>query len=320
MNKLIKQILIVIFTVSLAACNITDKENPIPEFDTSTALSVIVNNGDIGLSIYRNKNYAITHEYWINNQQKTEEELKAILPNGSSYNNYVENNSYEKSVYRNNQGEIVDYKFARFYNNEFEGPFAYFKNEKREELHNLIGYGSIYGVDASSDKEVFAGFVGTKLFTGLQYQVVPTQVFYHKDSITTMLPLPSDYKFLNGVNAVHYANGNVYVSGAISYPMYWENNEVKKLHTNKGVVNQIFSKGNDIYAVGSYSYNPAQSEKSAACYWINGEFHKVEENAVANSIFVTDTDDIYVAGAIIDNEGNYEACYWVNGEKVIVGK
>ncbi len=318
MKKTFKLLALSLIIFSFASCLRKDRDEPIEEFRLSTAISIFTNNDKVGLVVYSNENYVMKNEFWIDGVEKTEQELQAMMPDGSSYHSFIDNNSFEKIVFRNNQSELIDYKFVRFYNLDYESPLYYYKDDTLQEI-DTVAYGAVYSVDAT-DEELFAGFFGMKIFTGYQMQLYPNKAFYLLNDKITILQLPKEVDTFAGISAVHKSGEDVYVAGIMGFPMYWKNGEVVKLSSQYGVVNKMATFGEDVYAVG-YAREKSEGEnKNSAYYWINKESHLLENNAVANSIFIDENGNIFIAGAKIKPNGDYQACYWKNGERVDIEK
>jgi len=111
----------------------------------------------------------------------------------------------------------------------------------------------------------------------------------------------------------------VYVSGIIidnaDNAVYWKNNQLfelqhksDKYQTSCG--NSVYVKDSNVYVVGSSTYFN-QYSVGLPVYWLNGIIHQLPGETTfgsANSVFVTDNNDVYIAG-----EASNRPVYWKNG-------
>lgn len=314
MNKT-TSILIILTAFLLAGCSKND-DFEMDNIKMSTVLSIMVKDGKAGMTTLVNDNYNVTTEYLIDNTKTDAQALQAFMPKGSFYRTTIDNYYLASTLYKNNEGTIVEYKFPRIYSFEPGNQFIYFKNGERFAMDTLaLGY--FHSVDAA-ENEVFAGFFGTReIYINGSY-LLPAKAFYREGTgKITVLPMPDKNLNFNGVSCVHRSGNNIYVGGLMDFPMYWKNKEIVQLNEKYGEVNQIFTVGNDVYAVGFYNKANSKTTGHTACYWKNGLLTELEDNAVGYSIFI-DGNDIYVGGAVGRFDAEYKACYWKNGKRVLL--
>ncbi len=306
---------ILILAVSFASCNMFDGPEQ-KDFKTTTALSIFVKDGKVGVSSLVNENYNIYTEYWIDSAKTDLAGLTALLPAGNYFRTSVDRNYWASTVYRKTNGEAITYKFLRSYSLYPDNQLVYYKGDERLQM-DTTALGAIHAIDAA-DAEVFTGFFGREKYYEAGSYLAPRVAFsWDGSGKITILPMPSNYFYFNGVSAVHKAGNDVYVAGKMDFPMYWKNKEVVRLHENYGEVNQIKVVGNDVYTVGFYNKKNSNSTNHTACYWINNTLVELEDSAIAYSIFIVGK-DVYVAGATGRYDGEYQACYWKNGKKVML--
>lgn len=309
--------LLLILPMIFIGCSKED-DLELDNFRMSTALSIFVNNGKVGMTSLVNENYNIFTEYWIDSTKTDAEGLKAFMPSGNSYRTSVDNYYLASTVYKKNDGTVVEYKFPRVYSLDPGNQLIYFKDGSRESM-DTTALGAIYSVDAS-DAEVFAGFFGIRRYYETGNYFSPNKAFYWDGADELVeLPMPANYFYFNGVSCIHKSGNDVYVGGSMDFPMYWKNKEMVRLSDKYGEVNQIKTVGNNVYAVGYYNKANSNSTGHTACYWKNGVITELEDNAIAYSIFI-DGNDIYVAGAVGRFDAEYKACYWKNGKRVMLPK
>lgn len=311
--RTISKTLILILAITFFSCK-TDQ--PDYDFKTTTALSIFVKDGKVGTSSLVNENYKIYTEYWIDSTKTDFEGLKALLPAGNYFRTSIDKNYWASTVYRKTNGEAVTYNFPRRYTSHPDNQLIYYKEDEKN-IMDTTALGAIHAVDAAGE-EVFTGFFGRETYSESGSYLEPRVPFtWDGNDKITVLPMPSNYFYFQGVSCIHKAGNDVYVAGKMDFPMYWKNKEVVRLHEEYGEVNQIKVVGNDVYAVGFYNKRNSSQGNHTACYWKNGTLVELEDAAIAYSIFI-DGNDVYVAGAKGRYDGEYKACYWKNGEKVML--
>lgn len=119
-------------------------------------------------------------------------------------------------------------------------------------------------------------------------------------------------------------NGDVYVVGRevdennITTAVYWKNGIKTQLSSSTSIANSIhINANNDVYISGNRGLVPV--------YWENGTeitlpFDSSLSEAATSSIYVTDTEDIYISGF---EKGptvswKWRAIYWKNGQRIIL--
>lgn len=286
-------------------------------FKMTTAISVFVNDGKVGVTTLKNENNYISTEYWIDSTKSTAAELQKLLPKGASYRTSIDNYYLATTVFRKMDSSLVEYKFLRQYSLEPASQLFYFKDGERISM-DTMALGAIQYVYAGKD-DVVAGFYARRDYFESGVVFVPAIPFYRDGKNKPVeLPMPSSTPFyFQGTSCIHKSGDNVYVGGIMNFPMYWKNTEVVKLSDKYGLVNQIQTQGNDVYAVGYYNKNNSRGTGHTACYWLNGKLIELEDNAIAYSIFLVGK-DVYVAGAVGKYDAEYKACYWKNGKRYML--
>lgn len=140
------------------------------------------------------------------------------------------------------------------------------------------------------------------------------QAAYWKNGIVTALSNgPGGGSHATGIAVL---NNDVYVVGYTNYAaVCWKNGVLIPLgNTDHGLsaANAIMIHGNDVYIAGN-STDPITNVQSAT-YWKNGVAVILENQTYSNAqgIAVTDQNDVYVSGVIVNNQ-NETATYWKNG-------
>lgn len=312
--KTLFKTLILILAITFVGCKMNEPEYE--NYKITTALSIFVNDGKVGISSLVNENYKIFTEYWIDSTKTDLAGLTDLLPPENYLRTSIDENYRASSVFRKANGEVVIYKFPRNYTLHPENQLIYYKGDEKFKM-DTTALGAIHAVDAAG-AEVFAGFFGREKYYEAGSYLAPRVAFsWDGADKLTILPMPNNYFYFDGVSAVHKSGNDVYVAGKMDFPMYWKNKEVVRLHENYGEVNQIKVVGNDVYAVGFYNKKNSNSTNHTACYWINDTLVELEDAAIAYSIFIVGK-DVYVAGAKGRYNDEYKACYWKNGKKVML--
>lgn len=314
-KTIFRTLFLIIACTLLYSCSMVDEPDQI-DFKSSTALSVFVKDGKVGISSLVNKNNNIFTEFWIDSTKSDIAGLTALLPAGNGFRTSINERYRASTVFKKTNGETVIYQFPRNYTLYPDNQLFYFKGSELMRMDTLA-LGAVHAVDAAQD-EFFAGFFGRQSFAEYGAYLSPKSAFYWDgaDKIT-VLPMPNNYFYFNGVSCIHKSGSDVYVAGKMDFPMYWKNSEMVRLNENYGEVNQIKVVGNDVYAVGFYNKKNSNSTNHTACYWKNGTLVELEDGAVAYSIFI-DGNDIYTAGAKGRFNAEYKACYWKNGKRVML--
>lgn len=313
MRTFFKSFILLSISMLIISCTMLDEPKQ-EQFRATTALSIFVNNGQVGISSLVNENGFISTEYWIGGTKTDAQKLTELLPNGNYFKTSV-NGSYRAStIFKNLNGETAIYQFPRNYNLHPDNQLYCLKGSEVIRMDTAT-FGAIHAVDASLE-EVFSGFFfeGKNNEYGTYLSPKSAFVWDGKDKITE-LPLPNtDFA---GLSCIHKSGEDIYVGGRTNFTMYWKNQEIVKLHDKYGVVNQIKTIGDKVYAAGFYNKNNYKNQNHTACYWIDDTLIELEDNAIAYSIFLIG-EDVYVAGACGKFETEYKACYWKNGEKVML--
>lgn len=314
MKKIIS-IFLLLPAIVLTSCMNND-DVYLDNFKLSTALSIFVKDGKVGITSLVNENNIVTTEYWIDSTKSSAAELKKLLPEGNSYRTSIDNYNLATTVYKKADGSLAEYKFLRHYSLDPADQLLYFKDGNREGM-DTTALGSIQSVDATNE-EVFAGFFGRREYFENSNTFVPYKPFYWdgKDNLV-LLPMPANYFYFQGVSCIHKSGEDVYVGGNMDFPMYWKNTQMVRLSDKYGEVNQIKTQGSDVYVVGFYNKKNSNSTGHTACYWINNELVELEDNAIAYSIFI-EGKDVYVAGAVGRYDVEYRACFWKNGKRYML--
>lgn len=316
MKKII-EVFTVLFCIAMVSCNVDAPD--VPNFKSTTGLSIVVNNGKVGVSSLVNENNVVHTEYWIDDAITDTIKFHALMGPGNYYRTSIDNRYLASSVFKNAENRMVTYKFNRYYSLNQNAQLFYYKNDKLHKM-DTIALGAISAVDISHG-EIFAGFFGEKTyFEAGPYQAPNTPFYWEGDKKITKLPLPEKINRFSGVSCIHKsAAGDVYVGGMMDYPMYWKNKEVVKLNELYGEVNQIITVGADVYAVGFYNKRNSNSSGHTACYWKNGVIVEIEDDAIGHGIYI-DGKDVYVCGAKGRVPVQYVACFWKNGKRVNLEK
>ena len=178
--------------------------------------------------------------------------------------------------------------------------------------------GVIHSVYVDDDEEIFSGFFGQRGINNTGEVLDPKVAFYWDGAKKIVNPkMPDNYYYFSGVTCVHKSGDDVYLGGKMDFPMYWKNGETVRLGDKYGEVAQIKVIDDDVYAVGFFNKRNSSRSGHTACYWKNGEITELEDNAVAEDIFI-DGEDIYVVGARGVSVGTYQACYWKNGKRIML--
>lgn len=149
---------------------------------------------------------------------------------------------------------------------------------------------------------------------------------YWKNGVATALPGSSSY-YDSSANAIAVAGNDVYIGGYTTddndnfIPTYWKNGVPAYLSNNgtNAVVNAIAVNGTDIYAAGSSdsaNYNFSIGQSSKATYWKNGGEEILEaagNSSAATDLIISNTNDIYIAGVVMNANSKYVRTYWKNG-------
>ena len=133
--------------------------------------------------------------------------------------------------------------------------------------------------------------------------------------------------FGSGARAVKVKGCDVYVAGysavndTVFYiATYWKNGVPHRLENGRGFsfVNGMAINDNDIYIAGETF--PTSNDIQTVVYWKNGKKNKVQYNATANAITISN-DNIYIAGTnVLDlNNQQFQAAYWKNGAATLLG-
>lgn len=323
MKTIFKTLILFFGGALLIGCNMFNEPEQV-KYESSTALSIFVNNGKVGVSSLMSTNDRVFTQFWIDSTKTEMENLTELLPAGSFYRTSIDKHYRANTVYKKNTGEVVTYKFPRDYSIYQNNQLYYFLSTEQSQKDSLIqmdtlAIGAIHAVDAAQD-EVFTGFFGRESYAEFGAYMQPYSAFYWDGAENiTLLPMPNNYFFFKGVSCIHKSGNDVYVGGRMDFPMYWKNEEAVRLHENYGEVNQITTLGGDVYAVGFYNKNNSNSTNHTACYWKNDELVEIEDGAIAYGIFIAGS-DVYVAGAKGRFNAEYKACYWKNGKRVMLSE
>lgn len=114
-----------------------------------------------------------------------------------------------------------------------------------------------------------------------------------------------------------YAAGYLFKNPSYNYPysfnahtpVYWKNGVLYTLPVSSssgGYATGIALQNSDVLVAGTEADSVTQT--FSAVYWRNGTETLLARNATANSIFVCNSGNVFIAGSI----GN-QACYWDNG-------
>ena len=198
-------------------------------------------------------------------------------------------------------------------------PF-YWKNGQRITLPG--GPGSYYpvvrtsGIAVSNGDVYVSGTVNTNS-TGHSFAA------YWKDGVLIALgDSVNDNSFATGIAL---GGSDVFVCGYADGPsnssaaMLWQNGAATTLTANQIAITQtggIAVSGSDVYVTGTvtYGYQPYTS----AVYWKNGSavfLTQGTSNATANGVFADDV-DVFVAGSVVNVNGNTTATYWKDNNPV----
>ncbi|MHB9056966.1 MAG: hypothetical protein ACYC2P_12580, partial [Paludibacteraceae bacterium] len=199
MKRLIS-IFLILPAIFLMSCSKEDDPG-LNNFKVSTGLSIFVNNGKVGITTLVNKNYEIYTEYWIDSTKSDAEGLKSLMPSGNYFRTSIDNYYLATTVYKKNDGTIVEYKFPRSYSLDPTNQLVYFKNGERHSMDTVM-LGAIHSVSAA-DSEVFAGFFADKKYSENGAYYSPVKAFYW-DGINkpVELPMPNNYFYFNGVSCI----------------------------------------------------------------------------------------------------------------------
>lgn len=316
-----KNLILLCAVILLAGCNLFDEPEH-RDYKSSTALSIFVKDGKVGITSLVSTDYRVFTEFWIDSAKTDIEKLTKLLPAGNYFRTSIDEYYRATTVYKKNTGEVVVYRFPRNYSLHYNNQLHFYKSTETSEKDTLIqidtlAIGAIHAVDATHD-EVFTGFFGRESYAEFGAYMQPTSAFYWDGTTNiTQLPMPKNYFFFKGVSCIHKSGNDVYVGGKMDFPMYWKNKEMVRLHENYGEVNQLKTVGEDVFAVGFYNKNNSNSTNHTACYWKNDELVELEDGAIAYSIFISGK-DVYVAGAKGRFPAEYKACYWKNGKRVML--
>ena len=176
--------------------------------------------------------------------------------------------------------------------------------------------GTVNDIYVNEGQILFGGYFGELGFdeTGSQNLYAESPFIWDSNSNPRELSQPEG-GFFSSISAVYMTeNGDTYLAGVFSKPVYWENEELVLLESKYGSVSQFLEHEGDIYAVGQFNKENSNSTGFTACYWKNGARIDLEEDAQAHGIFI-DGEDIYVSGSVGRVPVDYKACYWKNGER-----
>lgn len=187
---------------------------------------------------------------------------------------------------------------------------TYWKNGVATRLSNVFSYA--YSVVTSGNDVYIAGMVRASNYNYI--------AVYWKDGIMHKL---TDSTFSSDANSIAVKDGDIYVSGTIEQPnffersaIYWKNGIATRL---SGVeyassANCIALEGNDVYIAG-YMYPTATSYSPFPVYWKNNVEIRLDvgldpfTQGIANAI-VADENNTYIAGVILSQSGTSTTAYW----------
>ncbi|VBB44231.1 conserved exported hypothetical protein [uncultured Paludibacter sp.] len=310
----IKLASIFLLSILMISCDWNDDVQQ-QTYDYSYGISIFVNNGKVGVTSVRNKNDAISTEYWIDSVKTDSATFTDLLPANSFYRTSINKNYIASSIFRKSDNSVVVYGFTRLENLNPYNHMMYYKDNVKVKL-DTTAIGMISAAAVTDNKTVFAGYFGESAQSPSGNYLLPTKPFYWDGTSYTKLPMPSGVSYFNGMSCIYIEGDDVYTSPKINFPMYWKNTEAVILSPLEGEVTQIKVVGTDVYAVGYYQ-KQSSSSIYTACYWKNGTITELEEGAFAYGIFI-DGSDVYVTGAIGIYAASYKACYWKNGERVML--
>lgn len=280
----------------------------------SGGLSIIVHQGQVAVSGYRNFGGINKTVYWLDGVKINQTTFDQHIPNGTLYRQAIDEQSKISYEYKNKAGIKESYQLDQ---NSYllDTIMYYYKNKVRLKM-NSDSVGVLWKINMYNDKPVFAGMYGKTSISNGGGGLYISKPFYW-DGVTEPqeLPLPAKGVFKE-VTAIFQNNENsIYIGGNCGFPMYWKNKDMVVLDDRYGEVWQITQSKNDIYAVGLINKYKSNSTRHTACYWKNGTLHELEDSAQAYGIYI-DGDDVYVTGSTGDVPINYKPCYWKNGVRV----
>lgn len=323
MKTTFKTLSLIVLVAILASCNKEDYEPQ--KYKITMGLSIFAKDGKVGTTTVVEENYNVYTAYAIDSIKATSEEILDMLPAGNFLRTSIDRSYRASTAYKKMDGEVVTYKFPRVYSLNSNEQLYFLKNDEKIAMKSDLAatnYGVIHSVHIDGDQEVFCGFFGQPSYDsyGNSY-LAPKAAFYWdgKDNVVTpMLPSIS-YGNFNGVSCVYKSGDDIYLGIKVDFPIYMKNNETVCLdEENYGEVSQIKIINGDVYAIGFYNKKNEKTSGHTACYWKNEELVELEDNAVAEDIFI-DGEDVYVVGSKGNYIGNYKACYWKNKERVMIG-
>ena len=311
--KIYRAFLLLIISFLIISCEKENKKSNNP-IECSGAYSIVVNNGQVLVSGWKNLNSKLSTVYWIDSFKSDSSAFTTALSQGYIYKGSVDEQSRITYVHKSLTGKVETYKFDQRLITEREALFYHKGNELVK--MDTAALGAIITMCLVEDKPYFAGCFG-ELVTQKSGKTVAFKTPFLWDGGSTLIELPlSNSAWLRGVSSIYVdKENNRYVGGLIGLPMYWKNSNPVILETLYGEVNQITVSGADVYAVGLYNKFNSNSTAHTACYWKNQERIDLEDNAQAYDIYI-DGNDIYVAGSVGDVPARYKPCYWKNGVRV----
>lgn len=166
--------------------------------------------------------------------------------------------------------------------------------------------------DYSDNKEVDVYVAGNYILGG-----TPVACYWKNGNRIDLSPSNA------GVSTIAIEGGKIYCAGAYhnginNNACYWIDGNIKKVHVDEP---NTFSVITHLVIIGGVVFGSGY-ENNRACYWIDSNKHTLPNPSIAvssqaESIYVDENTNYYIAGFYNDATSNSYTCYWVNGGECI---
>lgn len=318
-------VFILLFFLSACSLNNNDVDMPNPNYKISQVISIFVKNDSVCTSLATINRFGLKNEFYINDKSVTFKKMTEVLPIGRHIETVINHNYSNITLVKKGQEKLIDYRFYKANSFQPRYQLSYIKDGDYMQLDTVNKHPEIFGtlnaVYVRNGIEVFAGTFKKQMLSVTEsgFVLKPSVPFVCVENRIKILPIPTNMiEEYNGINSVYLdETKSVYVTGKMSKPMYWINEQPIILSDKRGEVLEITNVGKTIFAVGYINKYDSKSINNTACYWRDGKIVELEEQAVATSIFV-DGSDIYIGGATGRTPDDFQACYWKNGKKIML--